>query len=245
MKEYPILYSTDMVKAILDGRKTQTRRTNGLSFLNLVGRDQADKPTRPDQYKFHDFTDGVATFIRFSARIDRINVGVAYHVKCPYGQVGDHLWIRETWAGQDFAVCCENDKPNYKGKDGYSHPVIHKAGKENYAWGMSGEPKWHSGRFMFKTSARLWQEITDITAQRLQEITEADAQAEGMLHPSAYRDPLSFYDGRDFIDAKTYRDMYIGKWQELNRKTHPFASNPWVWVITSKLIDKKDMESDQ
>lgn len=184
MKEHPILFSTDMVKAILEGRKTQTRR--------------------------------VPKYVPFCCSTDELKRQLI--AECPYGQVGDHLWIRETWAGQDFAVCCENDKPNYKGKDGYFHPVIHKAGKENYAWGMSGEPKWHSGRFMFKTSARLWQEITDIRVQRIQEISPSDCRDEGV---------------EPFLYTINYRKL----WDKINGKKYPWESNPFVWCISFKKLD--------
>ena len=212
--EHPILFSTSMVQAILEGRKTQTRRViktknDDVDIHSLYWKNAKYDDKRQVAW----FNDGERS---------------TWGIDNPYGQVGDRLWVRETWAGQDFAVCCENYKPNYKGKDGFYHPVIHKAGKENYAWGMSGEPKWHSGRFMFKTSTRIWLEITDIRVQRLQEISEDDCESEGILFTYLKGNPC-----RVGCNHNAYHEL----WDSINGKTHPWENNPWVWAISFKLLE--------
>jgi hypothetical protein len=214
VKERPILFSTPMVQAILEGRKTQTRRV-----------------IKPSRYQ-RKYADGQLseTELNNAAKLSyEVMLGQNENT-CPYGQIGNRLWVRETWAGQDFAVCCEDAKPNYRGKDGFYHPVIHKAGKENYAWGMSGEPKWHSGRFMFKISTRIWLEITEIRVQRLQEISEEDAVAEGTQSVTELK-------GKHVQAVWNERQVYKNIWDSINGKTHPWESNDWVWAISFKVME--------
>ena len=207
MKETGIIMSGNHPKLILDGIKTQTRRVikpqpeNELSQYSLLGvRYWRDENLNLNEFPYGDYT------------------------LCPYGQVGDRLWVRETWSGQDFAICTKDNKPNYKGKDGYWHLVIHKAGKENYAWGLQGEPKWKSGRFMFKSSTRIWLEITEVRVERVQEISETDCEREGT--PMVAPRPSG-------VDRNDFHIL----WDSLNAKRgYGWEVNPWVWVISFKVV---------
>lgn len=229
MKECPINFTTPMVKAILEDRKTQTRRV--IKFTEPFSSHNAWLSIYPD---------GGGNWIAWSydepglAEFTKKAYPNGEGFKCPYGTVGDRLWVRETWVSQDFCICNESDLPNVQDKiTGGYHTVIHKAGTENYAWGLSGEPKWKSGRFMFKRSARLWLEITNIKVERLQNITcggyksKSDVQKEGCPFPT---------------DCETFGEKeiqwFIHLWDSINAKRgYSWQSNPWVWCLSFKKLE--------
>jgi hypothetical protein len=195
MKESPIIFSTPMVRAILDCRKTQTRRIvkpqpDGelpVVHLNGVTRDP--------------IKDG-----RFLSQKD-----------CPYGQPGDRLWVREVWAYEtEFGTAT----------GGYLYRADGDKREREY-----GKPtdKWRSPWFMTKKAARIWLRITNVRVERLQEISEKDAKAEGV-------DPITINDGSlaGHLAAKTgciYKPAFSFLWDEINLDRAPWDSNPWVWVI--------------
>jgi hypothetical protein len=177
--EKPILFSTLMVQAILEGRKTQTRRVIKCDFYV-----ENDPP--------------------LTAYIPDYITGEPQPVKlpCPYGQIGDRLWVRETFVyhhtGQLF----------YK----TDIPVLcHKN------W------KWKPSIFMPRTASRITLEITDIRIERLQDISEEDCLSEGIN-----------YQGNAYDTIGAFSDL----WDSINAKKHPWQSNPWVWVIEFKRIEK-------
>lgn len=169
MKERPIIFSGPMVRAILEGRKTQTRRVvkddTMLAWLNC---DNVVKP---------------------------INDHVA-HLGCPYGQPGDRLWVRETF-------CPDYDPPIYKADEDQA----------KIAW----KPSIHMPRW----ASRITLEITAVRVERLQDISDADALAEGC-------EPFREND-MNAIDA--YADL----WADINGPEN-WEANPWVWVIEFKKV---------
>ena len=174
MKERPILFNGEMVRATLDGRKTQTRR--------------AIKP----QPGFQGNTP-----------IECIH--------CPYGDPGDRLWVRETWA---------------KGPQNHGWgEVIYKA-----TFGAMMKPvcegftKWKSPRFMPRKYSRITLEVTGVRVERLQDITHRDALAEGVSYD------VSKSDG---APLKRFQVL----WDSNNAKGgFGWDDNPWVWVIEFKAI---------
>lgn len=189
MKEHPILFSTPMVKAILEGRKTMTRRIARLKpAFNPMLRES-------DQWE---------EFIK----------------KCPYGIIGDRLWVRETWA--------------------------HVAGHTEYkadGFDMSeaiemGEFKnWKPSIFMHRRDSRITLEIINVRVERLQEITEKDAIGEGVEEwdigiGKSYKDY-----GKNFamLDKVNARQSFFSLWETINGKGS-WDSNPWVWVIEFKKL---------
>ena len=165
MKERPILFNGAMVRAILSGAKTQTRRVVKLDGITNMGQV---------------FPSG-----RFRVNADGVTDGL---VDCPFGVVGQGLWVRETWAkagevGDHTEYRADNPDP----LSGRWRPSIHM-------------PRWAS---------RLSLTITDVRVQRLQDISEADAEAEG-------------FDCRDLF-ACTWVNLYGPK---------SWLANPWVWAIT-------------
>lgn len=198
MKEYPILFSTEMVRAILEGRKTQTRRV-----------------IKPQPY-FENTHFGTRTHLAWITSSFRTLEEIAQY--CPYGQVGDRLWLRETFC----QVCYKKDNVKdvcYK----EDLDVEHMACKL-----VKFTPSIH----MFRWASRITLEITDIRVQRLQEISLPDIEAEGIdtnnYMPNTYDDPDNLY-----LAAK---DDYKSLWDSINGKTHPWSTNSWVWAISFKEI---------
>lgn len=168
-----ILFTPDDIKAIREGRKTVTRRAE--SSLKVINQEPDRWGAEKDGNKWHFFTK------------EYFN---AHKIIIPRYKVGEILYVKEAWAMQEFAICSPPDywnsreqselSPRYHDKTGIWHPVIHKLGTENYAWGLSGEPKWRSPLFMPEWAARDFIKILDAQTQRLQEIIEEDARLEGV-----------------------------------------------------------------
>jgi hypothetical protein len=204
MKERQILFSGPMVRAILEGRKTQTRRV-----------------VKPQPI--------------ISAGINEREINEAWQngfidVKCPYGAPGDHLWVRETWfcgmmASEVNIFYAAND-------EGYSIELsefdedelaqVKRWSEKNNVWNPSIHmPRWAS---------RIQLEVTRIRVERLQEISQNDAIAEGVkitkygCYKHNYPHPcLNAVDG--------YREL----WEFINGPGS-WDANPWVWVVEFKVL---------
>lgn len=208
MKERPIIFSGAMVRAILEGRKTQTRRIikaninhfhiHGnprklLADWGLSGLRELDKMNGQVKFDFQTAVDDYSTET----------------VKCPYGQPGDWLWVRETWQ--------PNTMPT-----GWSY--YYRATDEEVVSGP-----WKSPIFMPRVASRILLEITDVRVERVQEITRDDAITEGV---GALSD--DYTDGMDFFADAV--DAFRSLWRSIHGSAS-WEQNPWVWVITfSKII---------
>ncbi len=199
MRERPILMPGDMVKAILDLRKTQTRR---------VVKPQPKRGERIGCYT-EDGTNKKDWVLadRFGDPID------AECPQCPYGQVGDHLWVRETFSIDDYS-----GDGVYSGR---GNVVFYRATDHK----SCGQP-WRPSIFMPRFASRITLIITDIRTERLQDITHKDALAEGVSYD------VSKEGGSPIERYKTL-------WDSINGKNHPWDSNPWVWVIKFAVWDDK------
>ena len=179
MKERPILFSGQMVRAILDGRKKQTRRV--VKNPEYMGCLTGDCP--------HDTrSECIAEITVFGA------------TKCPYGIEMDRLWVRETFAapwGRSGVFYRADDKKEYDGN-------------------------WRPSIFMPRWASRITLEITEVRVERLQDISEEDAESEGTKYPAG--GPTS-----------CYRMGYSWLWESINGKGS-WDENPWVWCITFKRI---------
>lgn len=185
--------SGDNPKLILDGRKTQTRRIIRLQSQAIVG----DVLGQPQWY-----LDGDP---------ERI-------IRCPYGVAGDRLWVRETWRptpyraktkGKNAVIQLRSDNVEFE----VTTPGIIKCDEMH---------KWRPSIFMPRKLSRITLEITKVRVERLQDISEEDAKAEGIngVYPSG-SDELTYING-----PGGYRWL----WDSLHGKG-AWQLNPWVWVI--------------
>lgn len=184
MKERPILFSGPMVRAILEGRKTQTRR--------------ALKPQPPKQTAVVDpYNHDIEHFTAWTAdnkmMLSRGNIKNTAHWRCPYGLPGDRLWVRESF--------CSVDNTEF------------------------GGTKWKPSIFMPRAASRITLEITSLRVERLQEISEDDAKAEGVSQHPNY--PKEFF--------SSWTAAYKHLWNSINGPGS-WNTNPWVWVIEFKRI---------
>lgn len=226
--ERPILFSGDMVRAILEGRKTQTRR---------ICKDQTAK-----SYKWVEncglYPKSDKTYTDWAK-----DCGLSFLLptRCPYGKVGDSLWVRETFRYAIFGLGCGGKAAGVEYKIDGRIKFLAKAQKyarqKNNKDKMRQHARWRSSRFMPKWAARIWLEITGIGVERVQEITDRDACMEGVdrkLLPYDAADPEKayLYDG---TTIKLFREL----WDFLNAKRgFGWESNPWVWVIEFKKVNK-------
>jgi hypothetical protein len=190
--EHPILFSTSMVQAILEGRKSQTRRVI--------------KPQPPIEFP-HPFIS--LECVLWSKHTAGDYPMSAYNTPLRY-KVGDKLWVRETWANSYEGTQCQF---RADGK-----PI------------MPPNNQWRPSIFMPRWASRITLEITDIRVQRVQEITEADAVAEGTPINDFFPMNTAKIAGLDTVY------FYTELWDSINGKTHSWASNPFVWCISFKRI---------
>jgi len=189
MREFPILFSTPMVQAILAGNKTQTRR---------IIRPQPDDS-------------GL-----WNGTVDE--TGESKEFKCRFGKIGTILWVRETW--------------NYDPHKNVTY--IYKAQGENQS------EKWKPSIFMPKEACRIRLEITDIRVERLQNISEEDAMAEGVGYGfqmnAEYPDYEHIKNGICILTQDTAEMSFASLWDSINFKRASWKSNPWVWKIEFKKL---------
>jgi len=200
-KERPIIFGTWAIPKLQDGSKTQTRRTKGLKKINESPNDwvyQGNNLVDNHYYFYH------RDYVEHKSGDTQMKT-----IKCPYGQVGDRLWVKETFCKLN------NGELIYKASEVPSHYANN--GTPTYAY-----RKWTPSIHMPRWASRIDLEITDIRAERLQSITEGDAIAEG-TDPN---EPWGFFDG--------YLNSFGWLWDSINGKKYPWDSNPWVWVISFK-----------
>lgn len=213
MRERPILFSAPMVRAILDGTKTQTR--------------QVVKPQPV-----------------------RIGVNAVMHEPCPYGQLGDRLWVREAWADLTATHGQRWERRN-------AETGLYERGVHPFAWyradgdqpdaggGTTPPERWRPSIHMPRWASRISLEVTGLRVERLQDISEADAIAEGV-------DPSPGIRGDDDLMVQqvmsAHSDMdkpmmpapvarYVLLWDSINGKqpgVTNWNANPWVWVVEFK-----------
>jgi hypothetical protein len=204
-KERPILFSGAMVRAILDGRKTQTR--------------WVVKP----QPKHLPMTNGTQW-------VDMLTVKEFTVMKCPYGAPCGQLWVKETWQSGEFA----RNEPR---------GAVYRATDPD--WETTEGWKWKPSIFMPRSASRITLEITEVRVQRVQEITEDDAKAEGVerLRREEFRDYWYRNYGKPIVTDDTgvplhyfrARDSFQSLWDSINAKRgYGWGSNPWCWCISFK-----------
>lgn len=205
IRERPILMNASMVRATVAGTKTQTRRALKLqppaATLSFCTHHHPDP--RPHHWAF----DG-ASLLNFA-------------VPCPYGGPGDRLWVRETFARID----------------GQTQPWIETDYRATYQHGnrlgdtLGIKKRWTPAIHMPRHASRILLEVTDVRIERLRDITEADALAEGIIRA---------FDGFGLPDGSHYHNTdprlsFLSLWEAINGEGSVMA-NPWVWAVSFRRL---------
>ena len=189
MRERPIIMDAASVRAILNGRKMMTRRV-----------------------------------VKFPVKLKYLECSLSYIEKdepavidnCPYGHIGDRLWVRETWAK--------------------ATPYQEAVYKSTYKFPQDFKREWKSPTCMPRWASRILLEITNIRVERLQDISEEDAEKEGFVSSAR----KVFIEGHEDYYGLYATDKFMKSWRNLNAKRgFPWELNPWVWVIEFKVVEAK------
>jgi hypothetical protein len=216
MKEHPILFSAPMVRAILEGRKTQTRRV--VKFKNTFLKGLTGQVQEHHEMKAC-YPMPCGGFVFWSHKVGKAFSDRAYKddeggYLCPYGQIGDRLWVRETWAKSPTGFIFKAD---YNVDDGFGSVVV------DMNTGTTIPLVWKPSIHMPRVISRISLEIVNIRVERVQEISELDAQSEGIVWKK------DFGNGLETRDA---RDPFVMLWNSINDpRGFGWNVNPWVWVI--------------
>ena len=230
MKERPILFSGAMVRAILAGTKTQTRRVllDDDLLETFEGRPHCLHGRRCES--FCDYACGGAVFFD-----ETRGVAIEHDKKptnrTPFGGPGDRLWVRETYSPRDRhgAACSIGDARFAVLADGtqvYRDGVV-ITGLPKYAEGAADGIKWRPSIHMPRWASRISLEVTEVRVERLTEISEADAKAEG-VEPNPKH---SFCK-----PERRLTQAFASLWDSINGHRLPWASNPWVWVVAFRQV---------
>lgn len=230
MKERPILFNAPMVRSVLSGVKRLTRRVmkpqppiescsifSGRYHPTIIDRHGDEQPGRETYGAYTE--DG------------------EWAVRCPYGQPGDQLWVRETFGDHhrqmlrvyDTMYRADADQYGLIGLDEIDDCLLYV---EDIRW----KPSIH----MPRTASRITLEITGVRVERVQEISEADAVAEG-VERVVVGDGWRRYDSSSAIElaglvpCETARASYRSLWEQINGPGS-WEANPWVWVIKFKRV---------
>lgn len=208
IKSKPILFNTEMVQAIIEDRKTNTRRVLKPSKKQLLW---------------------LSFSLLWKAMLEKIypngaqfnfpnNNGPLVFIKCPY-KVGMTLWVRETFAIDDWIHSQDRGKIIYKTQSiDPDYPV-----------------KWKPSIFMPKAACRIFLEITNIRVEKVQEITNVEAEKEGIevLATGPYRHTAASKINNKVYDSTI--NAFKGLWDSINEKRgYGWHKNPWVWVVEFK-----------
>jgi hypothetical protein len=199
VKERPILFSAPMVRAILAGTKTQTRRV-----------------VKPDG----------------KYRLGMVCPADGGPSRCPYGAPGDRLWVRETFQPL-LADGFDHDECDWKTGRGYRCSYVATAGRiEVIDRDDNITDRCKPGIHMPRWASRITLEVTGVRVERLQDISEADARAEGV---SFVADGCARFGVGGAPDSWCDCPVtaYCALWESINGKDS-WAANPWVWVVEFK-----------
>lgn len=219
-KTRPILFSGPMVRAILDGRKTQTRRVV--------------KPQPEHGLRLYQTSRMAAALWGELVGLKSPTMCAASRIRCPYGAPGDVLWVRESWYYDLPPHTLPSDRP--EGFDADS--LYFRADGECCAQipecqcAEVGKPKWKPSIHLPRWACRLWLRVKSVRVERVQEISAADVDAEG--YPQGGTEPQCLQTMTE-IRRSWYRDL----WDSINaERGFGWAANPWVWVVEFERIEK-------
>jgi len=215
MREHPIIFNADMVRAVLDGRKTQTRR---------IMREQPEVIPKEDEFGKPGF------WVPFNTGKTMVRNEDMY-IACPFGLKGDRLWVRETFRvhsrATDLATLVYKASEQQSWTQQTHRVPIEKCNKPAVV------DKWTPSIHMPRWASRITLEITGVRVERLQAISEQDAAAEGCTFEA-----LRFKPGTREVEEMGHTAVYQfgGLWQSIYG-ADSWQANPWVWVIEFKRVE--------
>jgi hypothetical protein len=214
----PILMSASLVRAVLDGSKSQTRRVLKIDADSV-------EPHGKFPGEFSPWKNG-----------ERLPT-----ILCPYGAAGDRLWVRETWAHYQtvnsirrYDGACSSEVSDglagYKADgfdtiEGFREHIRAMSGLDLEEVEINGN-RWRPSIHMPRWASRLTLSITDVRVEQLQEISANDAAVEGWPGP----------DAKGTIRSSYPIAWYSHLWDSINGKTIPWSANPWVWVLVFEVV---------
>ncbi len=233
MKERPILFIAPMVRAVLAGRKTVTRRVVNAERLAV----RLHRAVYPDYSGFFPERSSAAPGVHRAWMNQHGAVAVVlgdrklgvrpdeFSWVSPYGEPGDRLWVRETFAtdvpGCDRGISYRADHVDPRG-DGPANPM-----------------RWRPSIFMRRAESRVLLDVLDVRVERLHAIDGADILAEGVVDrghddPVLGRCPVSAFDGKLYPDL---RSLWAAGWDAINGDRASWSSNPWVWRVEFRRVE--------
>ncbi|KPC52999.1 hypothetical protein [Amantichitinum ursilacus] len=201
MKERPILFSAPMVSALLDGRKTMTRRIMKpqMSYEDVCG-----------MFAAWSYPITATKFLIWPNAKDKIIE------LCPYGRPGDRLWVRETWRG--LVTINSPHEPRQLGVARYVPDQKHCVRVEYLATRDRDNDLWRPSIHMPRWASRILLEITDVRVELLQSMDPSDVEREGVTHPD------------ERMTCREAIERFTAAWDGIHGPGS-WDENPWVWVI--------------
>ncbi|MGC0823032.1 hypothetical protein WKG93_08800 [Pantoea agglomerans] len=207
MRERPILFNADMVRAVLDGRKTQTRR---------IMREQPEVIPKEDEHGKPGF------WIPFNAGKTMVR-NDDMHFACPFGLKGERLWVRETFRvhsrATDVATLVYKASEQQSWTQQTHRVPIEKCNKPAVV------DTWTPSIHMPRWASRITLEITGVRVERLRDLSEEDAKSEGVIPPAGGVLP-------GWEHRINFRDLWMSIYGADN-----WEANPWVWVVEFKRVE--------
>ncbi|ATM92222.1 hypothetical protein ACXG8N_002181 [Klebsiella aerogenes] len=225
MKERGMIFNGEMVRAILDGRKTQTRR--------IMKVQPEPSKSRPGDFWFSskklESMVHISDFAPGNSPIADYHLFIQEHC-CPFGAVGDRIWVRETWARYNI--------------DQNSHDLAYRA-TTPADWPEEG--RWRPSIHMPRWASRILLEITNVRIERLNAISPEDAESEGLERTNftgfgdepglpSYPEPDVYFDPLKKQWKEYPPEAFAGLWESIYGEGS-WKANPWVWVIEFKRVE--------
>lgn len=212
-RELPILFNTEMVRAILDGRKSYTRR---------IVKHDVEAVLNSPYHKEHPEVE---------------DKQIIRKLCFPPYQPGDILYVRETWCEygdlNDSDQIIDGTEKYYYRADGenptpYNYFLVHRNGNDEHR----DFPVWHPSILMPKEAARIWLKVTDVRVQRLQEMWASDASKEGLQ----FNKPTT---ADEMLQA--FAELWNSTIKKSDLDRYSWNANPWVWVIEFERCEKPEI----
>lgn len=213
-REIPIIFNGDMVRAILSGQKTQTRR--------------------PVKVQPH----GAGSWVQHGDKWAFPNVNPYCSARCPFGQPGDLLWVRETWSQIDDTEFGGERWIDYRATPKYPE----SSGRRPAGWDDEPENtplRWRPSIHMPRWASRILLRVTAVRVERVQDISERDAVAEGV---EPVLDGYKCYDDDKYGFFSCAINSYDSLWSSIYGP-ESWDANPWVWVIEFERVTDSNQEA--